>query len=110
MSPSGGLIVLVVLFLALGVLAGHTLRVTLRGGLGPADPPASHPRVDPAGFPVLPEPRGALPRHPAQPRQPRGPRRTRPGRARLAAARIAAVVHTARESRAARRMSARVGG
>ncbi|MGY1843159.1 hypothetical protein [Modestobacter sp. SYSU DS0875] len=105
MSPAGGLTVLIVLFLALGVLAGHTLLVTLRGGLGPADPPASHPRVDPAGFPVPPEPRGVLPRHPAQPRQARGPRRTR-----LIAARVAAVVHTARESRAARRMSARTGG
>jgi hypothetical protein len=92
--------VLVVLFLALAGLAGHTLLVTLRGGLGPADPPASHARVDPAGFPVPPAPRGVLPRRPAQPRR----------ASRAAAARAAAAVHTARESRVARRMSPRTGG
>ena len=51
--------VLVLLFLlGLGVLAGATLVLAVRGGRGPADPPASHARVDPAGFPVSPAPRG----------------------------------------------------
>ncbi|RBY84254.1 hypothetical protein [Blastococcus sp. TF02A-26] len=51
--------VLALLFLlALGALAVTTLVVAVRGGRGPADPPASHARVDPNGFPVLPAPRG----------------------------------------------------
>ena len=91
--------------LALGGLAVATLVIAVRGGRGPGDPPASHDRSDPAGFPVLPEPRGVFPRHPAQPVQSRGPRRSR-----LAAARTAALVHTARESRVARRTSPRTGG
>ena len=91
--------------LGLGGLAVATLVIAVRGGRGPADPPASHDRSDPAGFPVLPEPRGVFPRHPAQPVQSRGPRRSR-----LAAARTAALVHTARESRVARRTSPRTGG
>jgi hypothetical protein len=96
----------VLLFLlALGGLAVATLVIAVRGGRGPGDPPASHDRSDPAGFPVLPEPRGVFPRHPAQPVQSRGPRRSR-----LAAARTAALVHTARESRVARRTSPRTGG
>lgn len=106
MTPGTGLLVLIGLFLALGALAAHTLLVTLRGGLGPADPPASHPRVDPAGFPTPSEPRGALRRRPRPARQAEGPRR----RSRLSAARAAAAVHTARESRTARRMSPRAGG
>ncbi|MCW2678357.1 MAG: hypothetical protein JWR70_3397 [Modestobacter sp.] len=91
--------------LALGGLAVATLVIAVRGGRGPGDPPASHDRSDPAGFPVLPEPRGVFPRHPVQPVQSRGPRRSR-----LAAARTAALVHTARESRVARRTSPRTGG
>ena len=55
----GGVLVLLVL-LGLGVLAGTTLVVAVRGGRGPADPPASHARVDPAGFPVPPASRGVL--------------------------------------------------
>jgi hypothetical protein len=101
---TGGVLVLLFL-LGVGSLSVTTLVIAVRGGRGPADPPASHARVDPAGFPVLPEPRGVLPRHPAQPVQSRGPRRSR-----LAAARAAAVVHTARESRVARRTSPRTGG
>lgn len=97
---------LIGLFLALGGLVGRTLLVTVRGGLGPADPPASHPRVDPAGFPTPSEPRGALRRRPRPARQAERPRRHSP----LAAARAAAAVHTARESRTARRMSPRAGG
>jgi len=57
-------------------------------------------RVDPAGFPVLSAARGVLPQRPAQPRR----------ASRLSAASAAAVVHTARESRTARRMSPRTGG
>jgi hypothetical protein len=57
---SGG--VLVVLFLlGLGGLSVATLVIACRGGRGPGDPPASHARIDPAGFFVLPEPRGVLP-------------------------------------------------
>jgi hypothetical protein len=53
--------VLVLLFLlALGALAVTTLVVAVRGGRGPADPPASHARIDLSGFPVLPAPRGVL--------------------------------------------------
>ncbi|MCU1606348.1 MAG: hypothetical protein JWP46_2813, partial [Modestobacter sp.] len=63
--------------LGMGGLAVATLVIAVRGGRGPDDPPASHARVDPGGFPVLPEPRGILPRHPAQPVQSRGPRRSR---------------------------------
>jgi hypothetical protein len=48
--------------LVLGVLAATTLVVAIRGGRGPGDPPASHDRIDPAGFPVLSEPRGMLTR------------------------------------------------
>jgi hypothetical protein len=96
----------VLLFLlAMGGLAVTTLVIAVRGGRGPCDPPASHPHVDPAGFFVLPEPRGVFPRHPAQPRQSRGPRRSPP-----TAARIAAAIQTARESRTARRMSVAAGG
>ncbi|MCW2696237.1 MAG: hypothetical protein JWR62_1322, partial [Modestobacter sp.] len=41
----------VLLFLlGVGALAVATLVIAVRGGRGPADPPASHPRVDPAGF------------------------------------------------------------
>ncbi len=104
MTPGG---LLALLFLAgLAALAVTTLVVAVRGGLGPADPPASHLRIDPGGFPVLPEPRAALPRHLAQPRRAAGPRR--PSRWSTAAA--AAVVHTARDSRVARPMSPRTGG
>ncbi|MCW2531589.1 MAG: hypothetical protein JWP62_1159 [Blastococcus sp.] len=96
---------MVLFLLGLGGLSVATLVIACRGGRGPGDPPASHARIDPAGFFVLPEPRGVLPRHPAQRRQSRGPRRSRP-----AAARIAAVIQTARESRTARWMSSAVGG
>ena len=92
--------------LGLGALAVATLVIAVRGGQGPADPPASHERVDPAGFFSLSEPRGVLPRHAAQSRQSVGPRRG----SRLSAASTAAAVQTARESRTARRMSPRTGG
>ncbi len=101
--------VLLLLFLpALAGLAVTTLVVAVRGGLGPADPPASHPRVDPAGFPVLPGPRGALHR--------RGPRTRSPQRPRASAAVLTAAVasataasHTARDSRTARATSLLAG-
>ncbi len=102
MTPGG---VLVLLFLlALGGLSVATLVVAVRGGRGPADPPASHPRTDPAGFPVLPEPRGAL--HGRGPRTSPARMRPQPRRASLlAAARAAAASHTARDSRTARTTS-----
>jgi hypothetical protein len=91
----------VLLFLlGVGALAVTTLLIAARGGRGPADPPASHLRVDPAGFPVPPAPRGVLPRRPGQTRR----------ASRAAAPRTAAAVHTARDSRVARRMSPRTGG
>ncbi len=63
---STGLLVLLFL-LSLGALSVTTLVVAVRGGRGPADPPASHARVDPAGFPVLPAPRGVRPARPVRP-------------------------------------------
>ncbi len=90
-------VLLLLLLLGSGVLATATLVVAVRGGPGPGDPPASRPYVDPNGFPVLSRPRGAFER--------RQRRASRP-----AAARIAAVVHTARESRTARPMSPAAGG
>ena len=95
-----GAVLVLVFLLALGGLSVTTLVIAVRGGRGPGDPPASHAHVDPAGFPVLPAARGVLPPRTAQPRR----------RSRLSAARTAAAVHTARESRTARRMSPRTGG
>jgi hypothetical protein len=46
---SGG-VLLVLFLLAVGSLVMATLVVAVRGGRGPGDPPASHARVDPAGF------------------------------------------------------------
>lgn len=69
MTTGGVFLTLTLLALAWSVAA--TLVVVRRGGRGPADPPASRPRVDPAGFPVLAAPRGI--------RQPRAGHR-RPGR------------------------------
>ncbi len=86
--------------LGVGALAVTTLVVAVRGGCGPADPPASHLRVDPAGFPVPSAPRGVLPAGRAQRRRANA----------VLLARAAAAVHTARESRVARRMSPRTGG
>ncbi len=95
--------VLLLLFLpALGGLAVGTLVVAVRGGRGPADPPASHPRLDPAGFPVPPAPRGAL--HGRGPRRPQRPRETL-----TATARAAAASHTARDRRTARATSLPAG-
>jgi hypothetical protein len=92
MTSGGAVLILFLLGLAwLGVTTVLTVR---RGGRGPGEPPASHSRVDPAGFP----------RPPAQPRQSRGPRRSR-----LPVARTAAATQTARESRTARRMSFATG-
>ncbi len=68
MTLSGVLVLFVLLGLA--ALSVTSLVVAVRGGRGPADPPASHARVDLAGFPVPPAPRGVLP-------APR-PRRARP--------------------------------
>ena len=99
---SGAFLVLVFL-LALGGLSVATLVIAVRGGRGPADPPPSRPHTDPAGFPVVPAPRGALHRRPAQPRR-------AAAASRATAASAAAVVQTARESRTARRMSPRTGG
>jgi hypothetical protein len=56
---SGGVLVLLFLFV-IGAVCVATVRVVVRGGRGPGDPPASHPRIDPAGFPVLAQPRGAV--------------------------------------------------
>ncbi|MFW3170142.1 hypothetical protein [Geodermatophilus sp. CPCC 206100] len=67
---SGGVVVLLVL-LGVVALSVTTLVLAVRGGRGPADPPASRLRTDPSGFPVLSAPRGAL--H-------RGPDRARPAR------------------------------
>jgi hypothetical protein len=67
---SGGVLALLVL-LGVAALAVTTLVVAVRGGLGPADPPASHLRTDPNGFPVLSTPRGVL--HTRGPRRPRRP-------------------------------------
>jgi hypothetical protein len=58
---SGGVLLLVFL-LALGALSVTTLVMAVRGGRGPGDPPASHLRVDPAGFPVVRAPHGAFER------------------------------------------------
>jgi hypothetical protein len=99
MTPGGALALLFLLGLA--ALAVATLVIAVRGGRGPGDPPASHARIDPAGFPVLAEPRGVLPR--------RAQRRPRRG-TRASVARIAAALHTARESWTARWMSSAVGG
>ncbi len=94
-----GSVLLLLFLLGLGGLAVTTLVVAVRGGRGPADPPGSRPRTDPAGFPVLPAPRGAL--------HGRGPlTRPQPRRAALpAAARSAAASHTARDRRTARATS-----
>ncbi len=56
---SGGVLLLLTL-LSLAFLLPATLVVVVRGGRGPADPPGSHLRIDPAGFPVLSTPRGLL--------------------------------------------------
>ncbi len=56
---SGGVFLFVAL-LSLAVLLSATLLVVVRGGRGPGDPPASHLRIDPAGFPVPSRPRGLL--------------------------------------------------
>ncbi len=52
MTPGG--VFVIVIFLALAYVVVATLAVVRRGGRGPAGPPASHLRTDPAGFPVLP--------------------------------------------------------
>ncbi len=51
MTPGGVFLILAALALAYVVVT--TLAVVRRGGRGPADPPASHLRIDPAGFPVF---------------------------------------------------------
>jgi len=66
MTPAAALLIL--FLLALATLAAATVLVAVRGGRGPGDPPASRPRVDPAGFFVLSEPRGLLPSSPARTR------------------------------------------
>ncbi len=100
MTP--GAVLLLLFLLALGGLAVGTLVVAVRGGRGPADPPASHLRLDPAGFPVLAAPRGALHRRGPRVGQPRATRRA-------AAASAAAASHTARERRTARATSLPAG-
>lgn len=72
MSISGLLGIAILVAIALIVVA--TVVATFRGGLGPADPPASHPRHDVRGFPVLAQPRGALARN-----RPGSRARNRPG-------------------------------
>ena len=100
MTP--GAVLLLLFLLSLGGLAAGTLVVAVRGGRGPDDPPASHLHVDPAGFPVLPAPRGALHR--------RGPRAGQPRRvSRPATATAAVASHTARDSRTARATSLLTG-
>jgi len=96
---SGG-VLLVLFLLAIGALSVTTLVIAVRGGRGPGDPPASRPRVDPAGFFVLPEPRGLF----------EAAHRRRARASRPALATTAAVVQTARDSRTARRMSPLPGG
>jgi hypothetical protein len=56
MTPGG--VLLAVAALAVAFVVVSTLIAVRRGGRGPGDPPASHPRIDPAGFPVLARPRG----------------------------------------------------
>lgn len=68
----GGVLVLLVL-VGLVALSATTLAVVARGGRGPADPPASHARVDLGGFPVPPAPRGVLPARPRPVPQPGAP-------------------------------------
>ncbi len=106
MTP--GAVLLLLFLLALGGLAAGTLVVAVRGGRGPADPPASHLRADPAGFPVLPAPRGALHRRGPRAGQPRAAGRLRAAR-RAAAASAAAASHTARERRTDRATSLLAG-
>jgi hypothetical protein len=55
MTPGG--VLLAVAALAVAFVIVSTLAAVRRGGRGPGDPPASHLRVDPAGFPVLTAPR-----------------------------------------------------
>jgi hypothetical protein len=50
MTTGGAFLFLAGLALAYVIVA--TLVTVRRGGRGPADPPASHLRIDPAGFPV----------------------------------------------------------
>lgn len=78
---TGGVLALLLTVLGLGYLSASTLAITLRGGRGPADPPASRDHVDPAGFPVHPAPRGVLHGRPPRPGRGRipGSRRRRPG-------------------------------
>jgi len=89
MTSGGALVVL--FLLGIGTLAVTTLVTVVRGGRSAGAPPASRPHVDPAGFPVL------------------APQRPQRRSSRPVAAKIAAAVHTARESRTARGMSAAVG-
>jgi len=96
---TGGVLALLFM-LGLGALSVTTLGIAVRGGRGPADPPASHARVDPAGFPVFPGAPAARPQRAAQ----------RRWASRLNEASAAAAVHTAPERRTARRMSPRTGG
>jgi hypothetical protein len=49
---------------AVAFVAVATLVTARRGGRGPGDPPASHLRVDPAGFPALSTPHGVRFRSP----------------------------------------------
>src|SRR5688500_9997827 len=87
------------LLLGLAWLAVFTVITARRGGRGPGEPPASHSRVDPAGFFVLPEPRSAFPTQRTAPRLHRRP-----------VAATAAAGRTARKSRTARRRSPADGG
>jgi hypothetical protein len=54
-----GAVFLLLTVLALGSVVVATLAVVHRGGRGPGDPPASHLRIDPAGFPVRSQPWGS---------------------------------------------------
>jgi hypothetical protein len=54
MTAGGAFLILTVLALAYVVVA--TVVTVRRGGRGPADPPASHLRIDPSGFPGLSRP------------------------------------------------------
>jgi hypothetical protein len=77
MTLSGVLVLLVLLGLA--ALSVTSVVVAVRGGRGPADPPASHARVDLGGFPVPPAPRGVLPVRPQRPAARPGAPRPRTG-------------------------------
>jgi hypothetical protein len=57
MTPGGLFLILSALVLV--AVVAVTVVTVRRGGRGPADPPASHLRIDPTGFPAQPLERAA---------------------------------------------------